>query len=94
MIFIHGGRFYSSGNDLSAFLGFGDMDEDARREAASFGTESNMTQCLLAMKNSIKPIVALVRGQCVGIAFTMTSHFDFIYCDEKARFFAPFMASA
>ena len=45
------------------------------------------------MKNSKKPIVALVRGKAVGISFTTTAFFDFIYCTPEAEFFVPFMKS-
>ena len=53
-----------------------------------------MVKQLTQLKNSNKPIVALVRGHCVGIGFTLTAHFDFVYCAPNAKFSAPFMASA
>ena len=50
-----------------------------------------MTQHILAVKSSVKPIVGLVRGGAIGIGFTSTSHFDFIYCSPDAYFSTPFM---
>ena len=45
----------------------------------------------MAIKNSVKPIVGLVRGGAIGIGFTSTAHFDFIYCSPDAYFSTPFM---
>ena len=44
----------------------------------------------MAIKNSTKPIVGLVRGMSVGIGFTMGSLFTFLYCTPEATFLAPF----
>ena len=52
-----------------------------------------MVQNLTAIKNSKKPIVGLVRGGAIGIGFTTTALFDFIYCTPDAHFSTPFMAS-
>ena len=38
-----------------------------------------------------KPIFALVQGCCFGIASTLTSHADFVYCSDDAFFKIPFM---
>lgn len=94
VIFIHGGKTYTSGNDLSVFLKYADATKEEQRDVSSTSTELYMTSNLIQLKNSVKPIVALVRGVCIGIGFTMTSHFDFIYCAPNAKFSAPFMASA
>ena len=37
--------------------------------------------------------MAIVRGGCHGIGFTMLSGIDFIYCSPDAVFQTPFMAS-
>ena len=47
----------------------------------------------MALKNSIKPIVGLVRGWSLGIGFTTSSLFTFLYCTPDAKFLAPFSAS-
>lgn len=51
-----------------------------------YGVEYCMTQVLKALNTSNKPIVGLVRGGAVGIGFTTTAHFDFIYCSPNAFF--------
>lgn len=45
-----------------------------------------MTDCLRAFNNSKKPIVAVVRGGCIGIAFTTLCLADFIYVAPDAVF--------
>ena len=96
VILIHGGLYYSSGNDISKLMknvGAEAMDKEAIWKEASNGCEYCMVQNLTAIKNSNKPIVGLVRGGCIGIGFTTTAHFDFIYCTPDAHFSTPFMAS-
>lgn len=53
-----------------------------------------MTRMLTALNQSVKPVVGVVRGRAIGIGFTTTSLFDFIYCTPEAAFSTPFMASA
>ncbi len=67
---------------------------DEMREASHVTIELKICKNLITMKNCNKPIVALVRGTCVGIGFTTMSHFDFVYCDPKATLMTPFMQSA
>lgn len=52
-----------------------------------------MGRHLNALRNSVKPIVGVVRGGSMGISFTHLSLFDFIYCGEDAFFQTPFMKS-
>ena len=61
-IFIHGGLFYCSGNDLSVLSNMGSMDEDDKYHGASYGVEFQMVANLLALLRSKKPVVGLVRG--------------------------------
>jgi len=42
---------------------------EQREKKASLGI-SHMNQLLKAMNESVKPIVSVVRGNCVGITFT------------------------
>ena len=95
---LHGGRFFSSGNDLSVF---GGRDANGKRmsvekmiEMAEDGVMNVMVGMLLAMAKSVKPIVAVVRGKSLGIGFTLLSHAHFIYCAPEATFMTPFMRSA
>lgn len=50
-----------------------------------------MNPFLRALNSSVKPIVAVVRGGCVGIAFTALSLVDFVYVSPDAYFITPFM---
>lgn len=94
VIFIHGGLFYSAGNELGALAsGAANFSRDELVDAASLGIEHRMVTNLMAIQKSRKPIVALIRGVAVGITFTAASLFDFIYCTPEAKFATPFMAS-
>ena len=94
VIFVHGGTNYTAGNDLSAFITNADKSKEEIHDIMTYNTQFIMTKMLTTLKNSVKPIVALVRGHCVGIGYTLTAHFDFVYCAPNAKFSAPFMASA
>lgn len=94
VILLHGGAFFSSGNDLGAFAkAFKKGDMEAMLEEASNGANVVMVNMLMAMASSIKPIVAVVRGGSIGIGFTLLSHATFIYCSPDAYFKTPFMES-
>ena len=94
LIFIHGGKFFSSGNNLTD-----GADDPSNFEPDKFyrrSTSANLyalLTCTMALKNSIKPIVGLVRGWSVGIAFTLSSLFTFLYCTPDAKFLATFSTS-
>lgn len=62
VIFIHGGLFYCSGNELKVLAEFGSQEEEEKINNSSFGVEHLMQLCLMAIHNSKKPIVGLVRG--------------------------------
>ena len=95
VILLHGGRFFSSGNDLSAFADSFKISGDISGylAKAEVGVNVTMVDMLLAMNKSIKPIVAVVRGGAIGIGFTMLSHAHFIYTSPEAIFKTPFMES-
>ena len=59
-ILFHGGRFFSSGNDLSSFAQVRSAEEMARD--ADYSVNKVMVNLLLAMATCKKPIVAVVRG--------------------------------
>jgi len=65
-------------------------DLQAKSDKALQDTE----EWLISMLDCTKPIVAVVRGQAIGISFTMLNYVDFIYCTKDTMFAAPFMASA
>ena len=94
VIFVHGGTNYTAGNDLSAFLENAGKSKEEIHDISTYNTQFIMTKQLTQLNHSVKPIVALVRGHCVGIGYTLTAHFDFVYCGPDAKFSAPFMASA
>ena len=93
MILIHGGLFYSSGNELKVLASYMGMEPSEMLDDASYGAEHQMVQCLMAIHKSKKPIVGLVRGQSIGVTFTTTGLFDFLYCTPEAKFSTPFMKS-
>ena len=92
---LHGGKIFTSGNDLSVFAD-PKFQGDPKKLAhlTNYGLKTGLVNMLLAMARSVKPIVAVVRGFSVGIGFTMLGHATFIYCSPEAFFKAPFMASA
>lgn len=57
------------------------------------GIMDKMNPFLTAMHNSVKPIVGVVRGVCMGIGFTQLTCYDFIYASPDAWFMTPFMSS-
>jgi enoyl-CoA hydratase/carnithine racemase len=91
VILLQGGKYYSSGNDLSALTGWQSMEPAEMRKAAEEGAKVNMQRALNAINQSIKPTIAVVRGGCLGIAFTMLTLVDFIYASPDAHFMVPFM---
>jgi enoyl-CoA hydratase/carnithine racemase len=94
VIFIHGGPFFSSGNNLSVVAKDPLVsDPDHWYSLALSMNLYAILTCTMAIKNSIKPIVGLVRGKAIGISFTLSSLFTFLYCTPEAKFLAPFSRS-
>ena len=95
VILLHGGRFFSSGNDLGAFADAfkNGGNISSYLKFAEDGVNKIMVDMLLAMNNSVKPIVSVVRGGAIGIGFTLLAHSTFIYCAPDAFFKTPFMES-
>jgi len=92
VILLHGGSFFSSGNDLSMFMK--PMTDEERLHIMNNGVKVVMVNMLMALNTSIKPIVTVVRGAAIGIGFTLTAHSTFLYCSPEARFMTPFMKSS
>ena len=93
VILIHGGKNFSAGIDLTELMAYVGRPKEEWLQPARDGILGKMTVCLKALNNSIKPIVTVVRGSCVGIAFTYQSLVDFCYCGPDAKFSTPFMKS-
>lgn len=93
VILLHGGKFFSSGNDLKHLASFSDKTREYQTKEASKGIFDKIGVYLYAIHKCTKPLVAVVRGGCHGISFTSLSLFDFVYCAPDAKFQAPFMQS-
>lgn len=50
-----------------------------------------MNPYLNAINESVKPVVSVVRGGALGIAFTTMSLVDFVFVAPDAHFMTPFM---
>ena len=97
MILLHGGLFFTSGNDLK-------IAEEKRNARLHLSIEERTKLTREAMMGALypmcmnlancsKPIVAVVRGGCHGIGFTMLTQADFVYVDPNVIFKTPFMMS-
>ena len=64
-------------------------DFDKVVETANYAVNTVMVNLIFALAFSKKPIIAVVRGGCVGIAFTILSHVSLVYCGSDAYFKAP-----
>ena len=62
VIFIHGGLFYCSGNELTALADSAGLEREEQLNRSSYGAEHIMHQTLMALHTSKKPVVGLVRG--------------------------------
>ncbi|CDW83026.1 peroxisomal-trans-enoyl-isomerase [Stylonychia lemnae] len=94
VVFLHGGSYYSSGNDLSAFgKAFSSGDVKQAIKDAKYGATVVMVEMLTAVMDCEKPLVCMISGAAFGIACTMTALADFIYCTPEATFNSPFMST-
>ena len=91
VIFVHGGKNFTAGNNITEFKEW--RDPEMLYKFSSLGNLYNILTCVRAFKDSIKPIVGLVRGWSIGIGFTVSSLFTFLYCTPDAKFLAPFSSS-
>ena len=87
---MHGGKFFSAGNDLEVFQ-IGREDYQEVKHYASDILKNSLERVLKALYDLEKPLVMLARGFCVGLGFTMLSLADFVYCTPETKFFTPFM---
>lgn len=56
------------------------------RREGTYGCDTGVNPFCNALNDSKKPIVAVVRGGCIGIAFTTLSLVDFVYTSPDAFF--------
>ena len=93
VIFIHGGKNYSTGTNLKGFMTDINSSPDEYYKRTTFINLHALLMVTMAIKNSNKPIVGFVRGWCVGIAYTLSPLFTFLYCTPDSKFLAPFSTS-
>jgi len=90
---LHGGEYFSSGNDLSVFTKLMGAEDSEKRAFAETGVKEAMVVLMTALIDLEKPLVAVVRGASYGISCTMLGLADFIYCSPDGKFCTPFMDS-
>lgn len=73
-------EFFTSGNDLVDFMNEPDIHP-----------AHPVVRFIDALRNSVKPVVAVVRGHAVGIGTTLLLHCDLVYAAEDARLQLPFV---
>ncbi|MEO1656283.1 MAG: enoyl-CoA hydratase-related protein [Pseudomonadota bacterium] len=73
------GDSFCAGNDLAGFVAVEDT-----------GEEPPVISLIRSGLSIRKPVVAAVKGWCVGIGATMMLHVDFIYAERSAKFKMPF----
>lgn len=91
VILLHGGKFYSSGNNLTTMASLGKMNMEERKAFGHASIFGGINPYVHAINNSNKPIVAVVRGGAAGIGFTALALTDFVYASPDAYFMTPFM---
>lgn len=74
------GEDFSAGADLSAGA------EDPRNEDVTRYLRTAVNPVILMMRQTNIPIIAKVRGVCVGVGFNFALACDLIYAEEKALF--------
>jgi len=79
------GEYYSSGNDLSVFMGSTSVDE------ALMEGERTLDRFIKTFIRFPKILIAAVNGPAIGVAATTLMHCDFVYASETATFNTPFV---
>lgn len=73
------GDHFTSGNDIGDFMSNPPTQED-----------SDVARFLAALLNFPKPLIAAVKGNCVGVGTTMLLHCDVVIASPTAKFSMPF----
>lgn len=80
------GNYYSAGNDLSNYL----KNPEGDLEAELVKGTQMVREFIDGFIKFPKPLIALVNGPAVGIAFTVLALFDMVIASDRATFSAPF----
>jgi enoyl-CoA hydratase/carnithine racemase len=73
-------EFFTAGNDLLDFMNEPEIHD-----------QHPVVRFMNALRDSAKPVVAVVRGHAVGIGTTMLLHCDLVYAADDARLQLPFV---
>lgn len=82
VLFQGDGDSFTAGNDLADFAAQSNSNSDDESPAFRF---------IQKLAKALKPLVAAVRGNAVGIGTTMLLHCDLVYLAEGARLITPFV---
>lgn len=75
-----GNECFTSGNDLQDFMNEPDISDS-----------HPVVRFMVALRNCLKPVVAVVQGHAVGIGTTLLLHCDLAYAAQDARLQLPFV---
>lgn len=82
VLFQGDGDSFTAGNDLADFA------SQARGESA---VDSPAHRFIQTISEAMKPLVAAVQGNAVGVGTTMLLHCDLVYLADNARLITPFV---
>ncbi|MEM8921628.1 MAG: enoyl-CoA hydratase-related protein, partial [Pseudomonadota bacterium] len=87
IILVGRGGYFSAGGNLD-ILG-GNLDEDSRD--ARYAIVAELQDCVLAMQNCPKPIIAAVDGGAAGAGFSIAMGSDIVVAAEDAMFMPAYV---
>ena len=82
ILFQGDGDSFTAGNDLADFAAQSKSNSDEESPAFRF---------IQTLGKALKPLIAAVQGNAVGIGTTMLLHCDLVYLAEGARLITPFV---
>ena len=82
ILFKGDGDSFTAGNDLADFAAQSKSNSDEESPAFRF---------IQTLGKALKPLIAAVQGNAVGIGTTMLLHCDLVYLAEGARLMTPFV---
>uniref|UniRef100_A0A0K0ER62 3-hydroxyisobutyryl-CoA hydrolase n=1 Tax=Strongyloides stercoralis TaxID=6248 RepID=A0A0K0ER62_STRER len=83
----HNGKYFSSGLDFSMFKGLTKKEV----EDLSYPLTKSMLSTLEQYIYHDKPTLCIVKGPGIGSGFTFLGMHDYLICDERTYFCAPFV---